>query len=142
MNNTKTINAGWGRPGTVEHASGKKKVARMDKIRSLSEGRNLFEEFIEQDLPILQKNFVGRILAGNQLRSLDSICSNMEEGYERKSGKEIINFFRMSKGSAGGAKGRYKRLSKILPEEIVNKRVAVLNEIRAILSPCYSLLKF
>jgi len=102
----------------------------------------LFEEFIEQDLPILQKNFVGRILAGNQLRSLDSICSNMEEGYERKSGKEIINFFRMSKGSAGEAKGRYKRLSKILPEEIVNKRVAVLNEIRAILSTCYSLLKF
>ena len=120
----------------------KKNIKSIDDFVVYQKAVKLFEEFIEQDLPILQKNFVGRILAGNQLRSLDSICSNMEEGYERKSGKEIINFFRMSKGSAGGAKGRYKRLSKILPEEIVNKRVAVLNEIRAILSPCYSLLKF
>jgi len=57
----------------------------------------------------------------------------MEEGYERKSGKEIKNFFRMSKGSTGEARGRYKRFKKILPEQIINKRVAVLNEIRAML---------
>jgi four helix bundle protein len=57
----------------------------------------------------------------------------MEEGYERKSGKEIKNFFRMSKGSAGEARGRYKRFAKILPEEIIGKRVLVLNEIRAML---------
>jgi len=120
----------------------KKNIKSIDDFVVYQKAVKLFEEFIEQDLPILQKNFVGRILAGNQLRSLDSICSNMEEDYERKSGKEIINFFKMSKGSAGEAKGRYKRLSKILPEEIVNKRVAVLNEIRAILSTCYSLLKF
>jgi hypothetical protein len=30
-------------------------------------------------------------------------------------------------------RGRYKRLRKILPQEIINKRVAVLNEIRAML---------
>ncbi|MBI4846594.1 MAG: four helix bundle protein [Candidatus Omnitrophica bacterium] len=93
----------------------------------------LFEDYIEEDLPILQKNFVGRTLAGNQLRSLDSICANMEEGYERKSGKEIKNFFRMSKGSSGESRGRFKRLKKVLPEQTINKRVAVLNEIRAML---------
>ncbi len=64
----------------------------------------LFEEFLEEDLPILQRSFTGRTLSGNQLRSLDSICANMEEGHERKSGKEIKNFFRMSKGSTGEAK--------------------------------------
>ncbi len=93
----------------------------------------LFENFLEEDLLILKRSFAGRILAGNQLRSLDSICANMEEGYERKSGKEIKNFFRMSKGSTGEARGRYKRLKELLPEQIINKRVAVLNEIRAML---------
>ena len=94
----------------------------------------LFEDFLEKDLPVLERNFAGRTLAGNQLRSLDSICANMEEGYERKSGKEIKNFFRMSKGSAGESRGRYKRLKTILPEEVINKRVEVLNEIRAMLA--------
>ena len=94
----------------------------------------LFEQFLDEDLPILQRDFAGRTLAGNQLRSLDSICANMEEGYERKSGKEIKNFFRMSKGSAGESRGRYKRLKKILPQEVINNRVVVLNEIRAMLA--------
>ncbi|GBE04882.1 hypothetical protein BMS3Abin10_00500 [bacterium BMS3Abin10] len=57
----------------------------------------------------------------------------MEEDYERKSGKDIKNFFRMSKGSAGEAKGRYKRLKKVFPDKTIDKRVAVLNEIRAML---------
>jgi len=93
----------------------------------------LFDDFIEEDLPLLKESFVGRTLAGNQLRSLDSICANMEEGYERKAGKEIKNFFRMSKGSTGESRGRYRRLKNLLPLEIINKRVAILNEIRAML---------
>ena len=82
----------------------------------------------------MQKKFAGRVLAGNLLRSLDSICANMEEGYERKSGKEIKHFFRISKGSAGEARGRYKRIRTILPEKVISKRVALLNEIRAMLA--------
>ena len=67
-------------------------------------------------------------------RSLDSICANMEEGYERKSGKEIKNFFRIAKGSAGESRGRYKRFKTILPQAVIDKRVSVLNEIRAMLA--------
>ena len=111
----------------------RKPIKNVEDFDVYQKAVKLFEDFIEEDLKILQKTFIGRTLAGNQLRSLDSICANMEEGYERKSGKEIKNFFRMSKGSAGEARGRYKRLKKILPEQIINKRVAVLNEIRAML---------
>ena len=93
----------------------------------------LFEDFLEENLPILRNSFTGRVLAGNQLRSLDSICANMEEGYERKSSKDVKNFFRMSKGSVGESRGRYKRLRKVLSQEIINKRVGVLNELRAML---------
>ncbi len=111
----------------------KKQIKSADDLMVYQKAAKLFEDFLEQDLPILQKSFAGKILAGNQLRSLDSICANMEEGYERKSGKEIKNFFRISKGSAGEAKGRYRRLRGILPAEIINRRIDVLNEIRAML---------
>ncbi len=76
----------------------KKPVKSVDDLMVYQKAVKLFEDFLEQDLPILQKSFAGKILAGNQLRSLDSICANMEEGYERKSGKEIKNFYRISKG--------------------------------------------
>ncbi|MBA7531163.1 hypothetical protein ES705_23374 [subsurface metagenome] len=112
----------------------RKPIKSVEDFEVYQKAVNLFEEFLEQDLPILRRSFVGKTLARNQLRSLDSICANMEEGYERKSGKEIKNFFRISKGSSGEARGRYKRLRKILPDEIINKRVTVLNEIRAMLA--------
>lgn len=58
----------------------------------------------------------------------------MEEGHERKLGKDIKNFFRMSKGSTGEAKGRYKRLEKIFAKIIVDFRMQELSEIKAMLA--------
>jgi len=111
----------------------RKPIKSVEDFEVYQKAVKLFDDFLEQDLPILERSFIGRTLAKNQLRSLDSICANMEEGYERKSGKEIKNFFRMAKGSTGESRGRYKRLNKVLNQEIINKRVAVLNEIRAML---------
>lgn len=113
---------------------GEKFIKSIEDFKVYQKAVKLFESFLENDLLILRKNFAGRVLAGNQLRCLDSICANMEEGHERKHGKEAINFFRMSKGSAGEARGRYKRLKTIMPENIINERVAILNEIRAMLA--------
>lgn len=112
----------------------KKTIKSVEDFEVYKKAVILFENFLEENLPILQKTFTGRTIAGNQLRSLDSICANMEEGYERKSGKEIKNFFRMSKGSAGEARGRYKRLNKLLSLKTISKRVQTLNEIRAMLA--------
>ncbi len=111
----------------------KKPIKNVEDFEVYQKAVKLFDAFLEEDLLILKQNFAGRALANNQLRCLDSICANMEEGYERKAGKEIKNFFRISKGSTGEARGRYKRLNKILPQETIDKRVAVLNEIRAML---------
>ncbi len=111
----------------------RKPIKSVEDFEVYQKAVKLFEDFLEEDLPILKESFTGRTLARNQLRSLDSICANMEEGYERKSGKEIKNFFRISKGSTGESRGRYKRLKKLLSQETINKRVAVLNEIRAML---------
>ncbi len=111
----------------------RKPIKSIEDFEVYQKAVKLFDEFLEEDLSILKQSFAGRILAGNQLRSLDSICANMEEGYERKSGKEIKNFFRVAKGSTGESRGRYKRLKRILSQEIIDKRVAILNEIRAML---------
>ncbi len=93
----------------------------------------LYDAFVDKDLPVLQRSFIGKTLAGNQLRCIDSVCANMEEGYERKAGKEIKHFFRIAKGSAAEALGRYKRLGKVLPKEIIDRRVEELSAIRAML---------
>ncbi len=111
-----------------------KEIKSIEDFEVYQKAVKLFEDFIEKDLPILKQDFAGKTLARNQLRCLDSICANMEEGYERKSGKEIKYFFRISKGSVGEARGRYKRLNKLFSQEIVNKRVSELNEIRAMLA--------
>jgi len=112
----------------------RKPIKSIEDFEVYQKSVKLFEDFLDEDFPILKQSFEGRTLAGNQLRCLDSICANMAEGYERKSGKEIKNFFRMSKGSAGEARDRYKRFKKILSQETIEKRVSVLNEIRAMLA--------
>lgn len=109
------------------------------KIKDISDfivyqkAMKLFEDFINEDLPILERKFAGRELARQQIRSLDSICSNMEEGYGRKAGKELKHFFRISRGSAGESKGRYMRCQKFLSRTTVEKRIQQLNEIQAML---------
>jgi four helix bundle protein len=112
----------------------RKSIKSVEDFEVYQKAVKVFDDFLEEDLPILEKIFAGRTLAGNQLRCLDSICANMEEGYERKSGKEIKHFFRMSKGSAGEARSRYKQLRNLLLQTTVDKRVEALNEIRAMLA--------
>ena len=96
---------------------GKEPIKNIEDFEVYQKAVQLFDDFLEQDLPILKKTFAGGTLMGNQLRCLDSICASMEEGYERKPGKDIKNFFRMSKGSSGEARGRYKRLKKLLSKK-------------------------
>ncbi len=110
-----------------------KSIRSVEDFLVYQKAKKLFDAFLEEDLPLMQRSFAGKTLAGNQLRCLDSICANMEEGYERKFGNEVKNFFRIAKGSSAEAMGRYQRLRTVLPEDIIDKRVAVLAEIRAML---------
>jgi four helix bundle protein len=111
----------------------KKKIQKIEDFMVYQKAMELFDNFINEDLEILKKHFGGRELARQQIRSLDSICANMEEGYGRKAGKELKQFFRISRGSASESKGRYIRSKKFLAKEIVEKRVGQLGEIQAML---------
>jgi four helix bundle protein len=90
--------------------------------------RQLFDDFWN-DSDILERDFRGRELARQQVRSLDSVCANIEEGFGRGFGKELPQHLKISRGEARESRGRYDRCRHLLPAELVEKRIATLNHI-------------
>jgi four helix bundle protein len=88
----------------------------------------LFHEFWN-DSEILLKDLRGRELVKQQVRSLDSVCANIEEGYGRGFGKELPQHLKLARGEARESRGRYERCVHLLPSEIVNQRVSTLSRI-------------
>jgi len=73
-------------------------------------------------------------LVSQQLASADSIASNIEEGYGRGSPRDYAHFPIIGRGSAQETAGRYRRLKHGLPPETIESRVALCQEIIAILT--------
>ena len=88
----------------------------------------LFDDFWA-DSEILGKDYRGQELVKQHIRSLDSICANIEEGYGRGFGKEFPQHLKISRGEARESKGRYERCGHILPADLIAKRVATLDHI-------------
>ena len=88
----------------------------------------LFDDFWA-DSEILGKDYRGRELVKRQVRSLDSICANIEEGYGRGFGKEWPQHLKIARGEARESRGRYRRSPHLLPAEVMTKRLATLDQI-------------
>ena len=88
----------------------------------------LFDDFWH-DSEILSRDYRGRELSKQQIRSLDSICANMEEGFGRGFGKELPQHLKISRGEARESRGRYERCNHLLPSETIAQRVAALTHI-------------
>lgn len=87
------------------------------------------------DLSPLARNPLCMRLVSQQIASADSISANIEEGYGRKSRNDYTHFLVFSRGSATETRGRYEqRLRHWLPVETIQARVALCEEIIAILS--------
>ena len=86
----------------------------------------LFNDFWD-DSEILARDFRGRELAKQQVRSLDSVCANIEEGYGRGYGKELPYHLKVSRGEARESKGRYERCARLLPAATIQARVTTLD---------------
>ena len=88
----------------------------------------LFDDFWG-DSEIVGKDYRGKELVKQQIRSLDSVCANMEEGYGRGFNKEMPQHLKIARGEARESKGRYRRMKFLLPAETINKRVMILDQI-------------
>jgi four helix bundle protein len=101
---------------------------RLDKFGIYQLARRLFDDFWS-DSEILSRDYRGRELSKQQVRSLDSVCANMEEGFGRGFGKELPQHLKISRGEARESRGRYERCHHLLPSETIAQRVATLTHI-------------
>ena len=101
---------------------------RLESFGIYKLARQLFGEFWE-DSEILAKDFRGRELVKQQVRSLDSVCANIEEGYGRGFGKELPQHLKIARGEARESLGRYERCHHLLPVDVIDRRATALNHI-------------
>lgn len=100
----------------------------LEDYRVYLTARQLFDAFWD-DSETLSRDVRGRELVRQQVRSLDSICANIEEGYGRGFGKEWPHYLRIARGSARESRGRYERCARLLAAEVLAERASALNQI-------------
>jgi four helix bundle protein len=101
---------------------------RLESFGIYQRAERLFDDFWS-DSEVLGRDFRGRELARQQVRSLDSICANIEEGFGRGFGKELPQHLKIARSEARESRGRYERCNHLLPFEIIHKRIATLDHI-------------
>lgn len=85
------------------------------------------------DCEKLMQDLRGRAIAEQLIRSAGSISANMEEGYGRGLGRDYARFLGYALGSARETQGWYFRARHLLPEDVITHRMALINEIIALL---------
>ena len=101
---------------------------RLESFGIYKLARQLFDSFWS-DSEVLGKDFRGRELAEQQVRSLDSVCANIEEGFGRGFGKELPQHLKIARGEARESRGRYERCQHLLPTNLICQRTALLDHI-------------
>jgi four helix bundle protein len=89
-------------------------------------------DLLWQDTEIWIKDDRGKTLSKQIIGSADSICSNIEEGYGRGYGRQFLQFYGYSLGSARETKGRLYRAKAFYPPEILDKRLNLASEVVAL----------
>ena len=87
-----------------------------------------------EDTDRMMKDPRGRVIATQLIRSVSSICANIEEGHGRGFGSENAYFQRVALGSAREARGWYYRGRRFLSPEVLHHRLQLLDEIIASLT--------
>lgn len=91
-------------------------------------------DLVWHDCELLRRDFRGREIANQLIRSTGSICANMEEAFGRGVGTaDFVRILRISLGETRESKGWYFRSRYILPESLINKRIDLVSQIIALL---------
>jgi len=90
-------------------------------------------DLVWEDCAILMKDVRGEAVVMQIIRSAGSISANMEEGYGRGLGRDYVRILRIALGEARETQGWYFRGRRPLPAEVVKHRIALANEVIALL---------
>jgi four helix bundle protein len=105
----------------------------LEQFGAYEKARTLFDLVVTDMQSLKADNRCFRLI-GQQVGSADSICANIEEGYGRLSRIEYVRFLDIARGSARETRGRYERMKHWLPEEVIQERIKLLDEIIGILT--------
>jgi len=90
--------------------------------------RQWFDDFWT-DSEHLGKDYRGRELSKQQVRSRDSTCANIEEGFGRGYGRELPQHLKIAHGEARESQGRYARCNHLIPADLLRQRISILDHI-------------
>lgn len=90
-------------------------------------------DLVWYDCEKLEKDRRGRAIEEQIIRSAGSISANIEEGYGRGLGPDYARFLKFALGSARETQGWYLRARRLLTEQVLDHRLALLDEIIALL---------
>jgi four helix bundle protein len=113
---------------------------KLEEFGGYQKALELFD-LVATDVEPLEDRPACRRLIAQQIASADSIASNIEEGWGRGSRKEYVQFLLYARGSARETRGRYGRLRRWLPSTDVEARMALCDEIIAIITATISRLR-
>lgn len=107
--------------------------AGLESFGAYQKRRELFD-LVVSDMAELRKDPRCYRLIAQQVASADSICANIEEGYDRLSQTEYIRFLDFARSSARETRGRYERMHHWLQSTAIQHRVGLADEIIGILT--------
>jgi four helix bundle protein len=88
-----------------------------------------------RDCELLRRDFRGREIAGQLIRSVGSISANVEEAYGRGVGTaDYVRIIRIALGEARETQGWYFRSRHLLPEPVLASRLSVIDQVIALLA--------
>ena len=90
-------------------------------------------DLLWEDCDKLSADRRGKAIVDQIIHSTGSISANIEEGHGRGFGKEYGYFLRVAAGSARETKGWYWRRRNLLPQNVLDHRLSLLDEIIGLL---------
>jgi four helix bundle protein len=90
-------------------------------------------DLVWTDCEYWQKERRGWAIVEQIVRSAGSISANVEEGFGRGFGRDHARFLKIALGSARETQGWYWRGRKLLPADVYQHRIALLDETIALI---------